>query len=67
MQLDFADLKGNAVAVVSDILNKLVRPSVLGTKEWGDLNKTQAGRQIRDDFMGDFNSFCSFIECKLIH
>lgn len=56
--------KGNAVAVVYDFLEKLLKPSIEVTKEWGDLPKTAMGLEIKRDFEGDFQSFVDFFHRK---
>lgn len=56
--------KGNAVAVVYDLLQKLLKPSIEVTKEWGDLPKTAIGLEIKKDFEGDFKSFVDFFHSK---
>ncbi|KAI4469355.1 male fertility factor kl5 [Holotrichia oblita] len=57
---------GNAVAVVCNLINMLLRPTVEITKEWGDLNKTQEGQEIKKQFMGDFESFVDFLDTTKI-
>lgn len=56
--------KNNAVAVVYDFLEKLLKPSIEVTKEWGDLPKTAMGLEIKRDFEGDFQSFVDFFYSK---
>lgn len=56
--------KGNAVAVVYDFLEKVLKPSTDVTKEWGDLPKTAIGLEIKRDFEGDFQSFVDFFRSK---
>lgn len=51
---------GNAVAVVYGCLEKLIKPLMDVTKEWGDLLKTAMGLEIKKDFEGDFQSFVDF-------
>lgn len=60
--MDFAN--GNAVAVIYDFLEKLLKPSIDVTKEWGDLPKTAIGLEIKRDFEGDFQSFVDFFHSR---
>lgn len=53
---------GNAVAVVYDLLAQLLKPSLEVLKEWGELNKTAMGLDIKRDFEGDFESFVDFLQ-----
>lgn len=57
--------KENAVAVVYDFLDKVLKPSIDVTKEWGDLPKTAIGLEIKRDFEGDFQSFVDFFQSKI--
>lgn len=61
-QFDITEMNGNIVAVLSDIISKVLGPSVNCTKEWGDLAKTAAGLQSKKDFLGDFEFFSNFLE-----
>lgn len=56
--------KENAVAIVFDFLDKVLKPSIDVTKEWGDLPKTAIGLEIKRDFEGDFQSFVDFFQSK---
>lgn len=57
-----AQAKGNAVAVVYDLLEKVLKPTIDVTREWGDLPKTAIGVEIKRDFEGDFQSFVDFFQ-----
>lgn len=52
----------NVVAAVSNLIDILIQPNVDITKDWGDLNKTQRGLDIKKQFLGDFTSFVNFVE-----
>lgn len=53
---------GNAVAVVYDVLAKLITPSMAITRDWGDLPKSEMGREIKKTFLGDFEAFVNFLQ-----
>lgn len=50
------------VSLVYDFLKTLMQPHLNATKDWGDLNKTDAGLEAKTDFLGDFDSFMNFLE-----
>lgn len=53
------------VSLLYDLLNNFIKPPLLNNKEWGDLLKTEAGRITKKEFLGDFNSFLSFLDSKV--
>ncbi|XP_017775151.1 PREDICTED: dynein heavy chain 8, axonemal [Nicrophorus vespilloides] len=64
--LNVKDHNGNVVSMVYDVIDKIIKPNLLMAKDWGDLPKTEAGLQIKKDFLGDFEHYCNFLDTTRI-
>ncbi|KAK4886462.1 hypothetical protein RN001_002733 [Aquatica leii] len=60
--IDLLENNKNIVACFFNLLSKVVTPSLMATKDWGDLLKTKLGIQLKEDFLADYMSFFNFIE-----
>lgn len=58
---DTKDFGNNVVSVVHDILANLIQPALLITKDWGDLSKSREGLEAKKNFLGDLQSFVTFL------
>lgn len=54
----------NALAAISDLISRLHVRTLIANTQWGELSKSEIGRKIRDDFIGDFKDFCEFLSSK---
>lgn len=66
-QFDMRDVNQNAVAGLSSLLSQIYTQSIVNTKEWGDLLKSDAGLICKRDFLGEYEIFSKFLgsECML--
>lgn len=46
------------------LIQNVVDPVIQDNKDWGELNKSSAGMDTKQEFIGDFNSFTRFLERK---
>lgn len=54
----------NIASKISQLMNRLHKPVLIACTEWGELFKTESGRKMKNDFIGDFKDFCNFLCSK---
>ena len=54
----------SALSGISDLISRLNEPAISTNVQWGELLKTEAGRKIKDNFIGDFKDFCVFLSSE---
>lgn len=64
MQIDMTKGSKSIVSALYDLLDRYIRTPLSNYKDWGDLNKTEAGRITRKEFVGDFLSFLTFLDSR---
>lgn len=63
-QLDMSTGNQSIVSLLYNLLSNFIKPPLSNYKEWGDLMKTDAGKVYKKEFLGDFESFLSFLDSK---
>ena len=56
-----------ALSAISEFISRLNKPNIIANVQWGELLKSEAGRKIKDNFIGDFIDFCNFLSSKFTH
>ncbi|XP_046493196.1 dynein axonemal heavy chain 8 [Neodiprion pinetum] len=51
----------SALAGISELVSRLNEPAISSNTLWGELNKSEAGQKIKQNFIGDFKDFCEFL------
>ncbi|XP_051153326.1 dynein axonemal heavy chain 8 isoform X1 [Leptopilina boulardi] len=49
------------ISEISQLMNRLCKPVLIACSEWGELFKTESGRKMKENFIGDFKDFCKFL------
>ncbi|KAK5645861.1 hypothetical protein RI129_004325 [Pyrocoelia pectoralis] len=55
-------MKNNVIGSCNLIFQKVCTTAINGTKDWGDLLKTDIGIQAKEDFLGDYSAFANYID-----
>lgn len=58
------DNNSNLVAILSNILEHVMKPTMLSTNAWGELLKKPEGSKDKENFIKDFEGFLSYLESK---
>ncbi|KAF5272454.1 hypothetical protein FQR65_LT04922 [Abscondita terminalis] len=61
-QFYMSESNNNIVSALYNVMKNVFTPAIQVSKEWGDLNKTEAGLQIKSEFMGDYTSFYNYMD-----